>query len=341
MRLQQIIDQHWYHKPKLGLTIILWPLSLGFALSAAMRRCLFKLKLKRTIHLPVPVVVIGNISVGGAGKTPLTKALAQQLQDNGYPVGIILRGYKGSNSKARVVNPLDSSLEVGDEALIYAKAGFPVAISPQRVAAGTCLLQHYPQLKIIIADDGLQHYQLARDLEICVIDQSRMFGNHCLLPMGPLREPLSRLKQVDAIVVNGTPESQGTILKQLKPYSNELYFQHLQLLYFYNPQSGEKVDAAYFAKQKVQALAGIGNPQRFFKFLADQGIIIAEKHKFPDHYHYQAQDLNRLNPEYAIITTEKDYTKLAALNCANIWIAMVAARLNNSLLYQKIITLIK
>jgi tetraacyldisaccharide 4'-kinase len=305
-----------------------------------LRRYLLRLNLIKTKRLPVPVVVIGNLTVGGCGKTPLTKSIAQNLQAHGYKVGIILRGYKAQNTKARLISPEDSSAEVGDEALIYAQAGLAVAIAKKRVDAGHCLLARYPQLQLILADDGLQHYQLHRDLEICVIDSSRMFGNQHLLPLGPLREPISRLKQVDAIVINQSTSSAKTAAT-LKRFAVPIYFQHLQLLYFLNPSNGKKVTAKEFAGQKIQAMAGIGNPHRFFNFLEKNGILLIQKQAFPDHHNYQLQDLNLFNPEYAIITTEKDFTKLATFKQNNLWVAIVEVKLNQQQLYHSIINLIK
>lgn len=337
MKLQQIIEKHWYLKSDLLLTILLLPLSLIYELIITIRRYLFKLKLKPATRLSVPVVIIGNISVGGAGKTPLTKYLAQTLSAQGIKVGIILRGYKSSTTAAKIVSAQDDSHEVGDEALIYAQAGHRVAIGAKRVAAGKLLLRQFPDTQLILADDGMQHYYLARDLEICVVDSSRMFGNQQVLPLGPLREPMSRLNRVDALVVNGNYNH--TSLDQiLRPYQKPIYYQELEFIHFFNPVTQTIASVAEIKNTSIMAMAAIGNPGRFFDYLEQLGLKINQWQAFPDHYHYQAADIN---PKYAIITTEKDYTKLAQFKADNIWIAVVQAKLNNEKLIASIKDLIK
>lgn len=337
MRLQQIIEKHWYQKSDPVLTILLLPFSLIYELVVTIRRVLFKLRLKRTSKLSVPVVIIGNISVGGAGKTPLTKYLAQTLTRQGIKVGIILRGYKSTTTNATLVSAQDDSLTVGDEALIYAQAGYNVAIGSKRVAAGKLLLQQFPDTQLILADDGMQHYYLARDLEICVVDSTRMFGNQQVLPLGPLREAMRRLNSVDAIVVNGN-YNVNKLDKILLPYHKPTYRQELEFVHFFNPVSQTITSIAEMTQKPILAMAAIGNPSRFFDYLEQLGLKITQWQAFPDHYHYQAADID---PKYAIITTEKDYTKLAKFQANNIWIAVVSAKLNSKELIERIKDLIK
>ncbi len=332
MKIQELIEQHWYQKTDPVLSIILFPFSLIYELVIKIRKLLFFLKIKHSSKLKVPVVIIGNISVGGAGKTPLTKSLALNLINQGIKVGIILRGYKASSKMARVVKADDNSQEVGDEALIYAKAGLKVAIGSKRVEAGRVLLKNYPDIQIILADDGMQHYYLDRDMEICVIDSSRIFGNQQLLPMGPLREPINRIKNVQAIVVNGN-QNQDQIISLLHRYNKPIFWQTLHFKYFVNPKTGEKIGATGLNGRNIVAIAAIGNPYRFFTYLRDLGVEFTKVRSFPDHYSYQEQDLPA---NYTIITTEKDYTKLAKFNNPNIWVTAVEAKLNNEDLITKI-----
>lgn len=338
MKLQNLIEKHWYMKSNLILSILLTPLSLIFRVIVALRKFTFTIKIKPINKLNVPVVVVGNISVGGAGKTPLTKYLAHAIEQRGIKVGIILRGYKSSNTSSIIVNSSDNSLEVGDEALIYAQAGYRVAIGAKRFDAGVLLLKKYPDIQLIIADDGLQHYYLHRDFEIAVIDSSRIFGNNHLLPAGPLREPVSRLNSVDAIVINGN-YNQDKIRYELAYYPKiPRYVQNLEFIHLYNPVLKSKKSIHEFGLQETIAIAAIGNPQRFFNYLNQLGLNITKQQAYPDHYHYQAIDIPS---ECAIITTEKDYTKLAKFHAKNIWIAVVEAKLNNQNLVNSIINLIK
>lgn len=337
MKLLQLIEKHWYIKSNPLLTILLTPFSIIYGLIVRIRTIMFQVNLKSSTKLSVPVVVVGNIGVGGAGKTPLTKHIAEELLKSKIQVGIILRGYKGSSKTPRIVYANDDSLEVGDEALIYAQAGYRVAIGSKRVDAGKTLLAHYPDTQLLLADDGLQHYYLQRDFEICVIDSSRIFGNKQLLPLGPLRESVSRLHSVNAIVINGDYNS-AKLNHALSKYRHiPTYYQQLEFIHLYNPVLKISKSIQDFQHEKVLLMAAIGNPRRFFDYLAKLGLNITETQFFPDHYHYQAVDIN---PEYAIITTEKDYTKLAKFNAPNIWIAVVKAKLNNELLISSIKNLV-
>lgn len=336
MKLQKIIETHWYSGTNPLLLILLYPLTLIYSIIVAIRRFLFKIGIKPVYHIDIPVVIVGNISIGGAGKTPLAKHLLQTLQSRGIKVGVVLRGYKSTIATPYIVLDHDSSDEVGDEALIYAQSGFKVAIGAKRVAAAQMLLKTFPEIQLILADDGLQHYYLARNFEICVVDGVRYFGNQMLLPNGPLREPLNRLKSVNAIVINSekSSENRPDILKKI---DTPIYTQFLEFIDLYNPALQKSYAIADFNEPKIMAMAAIGNPERFFYYLRNQGINITVTKIFPDHYQYLARDID---DEYAIITTEKDYTKLAKFNKRNIWIARVQAKLNNDGLIDSIINLL-
>lgn len=337
MRLQTIIERHWYLRIDPILMIILFPFSLLYEIVIKIRKILFTLRIIPSSKLPVPVVIIGNITVGGAGKTPLTKFIATELTKQNIAFGIVLRGYKSKTKSARIVTANDSSLEVGDEALIYAQAGFKVAIGSKRVMAAKLLLQQHPEIQIILADDGMQHYYLRRNMEICVVDSSRMFGNQQLLPLGPLREPMDRLKKVSAIVVNGN-YNLDKLNEILSEYKTPVYHQDIQLINFYNPVLAESKTSAEMGEiANVMAVAGIGNPGRFYDTLEQNGIKIQKVKSFPDHYHYQAHDIS---DKYAIITTEKDYTKLAQFKLKNVWVAQVTARLNSPAIINQITSLV-
>lgn len=329
MKLQQLIEKHWYIEPNILLTVILLIPALIFFIISKIRYYLYKFRFLQSYKLPIPVIVIGNISVGGVGKTPLTKMLALELQNKGKNIGIILHGYKSQNKAARIVYPDSKSIEVGDEALIYATNGLKVAIGHNRYLAGLKLLETYSDLDLILADDGLQHYKLQRDFEIAVIDGTRLFGNRFVLPMGPLRETISRLKSVDAIVING-----HVTTKLLKPYANKMYHQEMILDKIYNPVYQETVPADYFNDKNVTAIAAMGNPDRFFNLLHHAGIRPLQQLIYPDHYHYSIEDIPK---ETTVLVTEKDYTKIAQFNNPNIFVVLVKALLNNDELIRHII----
>jgi len=274
--------------------------------------------------LAVPVVVVGNITVGGSGKTPLVIYLAKALRARGHTPGIISRGYAASaaDSSPREVEPGSSPATHGDEpVLIRQRTGCPVFICPQRATAGRALLQAHPQADVIISDDGLQHLALARDFEIAVFD-GRGSGNGYLLPAGPLREGTSRLKSVDAVVAQGAAEISPGVLPMRLEFAD---FHNLA-----NPAIS--CPSGLFAQRHgatVAAVAGIGNPARFFAQLRSLGLTVLE-HPFPDHHPYRAADLAAIDNQF-ILMTEKDALKCQAFGDARIWVAPVDAVVDDSL----------
>ncbi|MDK2123560.1 tetraacyldisaccharide 4'-kinase [Parachitinimonas caeni] len=298
----------------------LLPVAVLFRLLAALRATLYKQGWLKRQRLPVPVVVVGNISVGGTGKTPLTLYLAQQLCLAGFRPGIISRGYGGNALNPQQVQQDDPASLVGDEPLLLARrAGCPVFIGRLRHQAGLALLTQYPECNVILCDDGLQHYQLERDIEIAVIDGQRGLGNGWPLPAGSLREPPSRLSQVDAVIVNGE-------LKQTIPPHPSRFQMSLdanQAYQLINPAN--KQPLAAFSGQNVAALAGIGHPPRFF-FVLEQAGMLVDPHPFPDHHAYTADELTAIKAG-TLLVTEKDAVKLAPFNDARIWVVPVSARL--------------
>ncbi|HET9112260.1 MAG TPA: tetraacyldisaccharide 4'-kinase [Burkholderiales bacterium] len=311
-------------------TVTLWhllllPLSWLYAAASSARRSFYRLHLLPVEYLPVPVLVIGNITVGGTGKTPLVIWLARQLLDLGWRPGIISRGYGGSADTVRHVAADSDPAEVGDEPLLLARnLPCPVWVGRNRPAAGKALLAAYPDTNIILSDDGLQHLALGRNLEIAVVDAARGTGNGFLLPAGPLREPVSRLNRVDAVVVNHA----GNLPPEL-PEKSGLYLMHFAGSIFRNLKFPEKqASAADFRGKTLHAIAGIGHPQRFFDQLATLGLLCIP-HAFPDHHKYLARELNFPG---ILIMTEKDAVKCEAIATEQMWVLPIRAELDPGLM---------
>ena len=303
-----------------GWQLLLRPVSWLFRLVSALRRMAYRSGLLKTQRLPVPVVVVGNISVGGTGKTPLVIWLAQQLQAAGLHPGIISRGYRGKHALPIPVTGHSNPAEVGDEPVMLAeRTQLPVFVGRDRAAAGLALLQVHPECGVIISDDGLQHYRLGRDAEIAVVDGARRFGNDQLLPAGPLREPVTRLDRVDAVVCNGETADEDVFLMQLQAG----VFRNLL-------DPGKTATAADFAGKKLLAIAGIGHPPRFFAQLEKMGLAIATR-AFPDHHAYAPGDLPSGDAD-AILMTEKDAVKCRAFAQPEWWYLEVEAQLDHALL---------
>jgi len=308
------------------LTALLWPLSLPFRAAVALRRLLYQRGILRAVRLSAPVVVIGNITVGGSGKTPLVAALARALAQRGHRPGIVSRGYaRMSGDRVPIQVAVDDDPDrVGDEPLLLARAGFPVVVARDRVAAGRALLARHPECDVILADDGLQHYRLARDVEIAVVDTTRVPGRPWLLPAGPLREPPSRLAEVDAVVAL-VPT--GGVGPASLPGAFAMTLAGAILV-----RVGDRdvtAPAAQFAGDGVHALAGIGHPARFFAQLGELGIA-ATPHPFPDHHRYVADDI-AIAGARAILMTEKDAVKCEAFADARCWYLPVEARVDDAL----------
>jgi tetraacyldisaccharide 4'-kinase len=269
----------------------------------------------------VPVVIVGNITVGGSGKTPLTLWLVSRLKALGRRPGIISRGYGGSVSGVSEVCAIDDPSRVGDEPLLLARrADCPVFVGTDRAAAGRALLAAYPDCDMIISDDGLQHYRLARDFEIAVLDR-RLLMNGLMLPAGPLREPVWRLAGVGALVMNGEVAASVHGVPTFDMRLEGTVFSRLD-----EPESRRV--AAEFAGLKLHAVAGIGDPQRFFDHLSALGLSFVP-HAFPDHYAYTSSDLDFSGD--AILTTEKDAVKFADRAALPVWILPVDAALEPDL----------
>jgi len=303
------------------LARLLWLPGRLFFLVVALRRKAYRLGWRATERLPVPVVVIGNITVGGAGKTPLTLWLAQRLLAAGRRPGIVSRGYGRGGSGVAKVGPGDTATTVGDEPVLLARrSGCPVYVGADRVAAARALLAAHPECDIILCDDGLQHYRLAREMEIAVIDR-RGFMNCWPLPAGPLREPVERLATVDAIVLNASDGMRVDGVPTFRMRLAGASFHRLDV-------PDVHVAAAALSGLRLHAVAGIGEPQRFFDHLAALGLDCVA-HAFPDHHCYVADDLRFAGD--AIVTTEKDALKCAGLAALPIWVLPVDAEVEPDL----------
>jgi len=321
--LNQALSRCWYGSCS-GLwrllIVLLYPLSWLFRALIEIRRWFYHLGLFRTIRLPVPVIVVGNINVGGSGKTPLILALIDWLCQAGYSPGVISRGYGGHARVPMVAKPDSNPMLVGDEPVLIARrTGCPVWIGRSRGEAGRLLLAAHPEVNVILADDGLQHYALARDMEIAVVDGVRRFGNGRLLPSGPLREPVSRLSSADAVVVNGF----GNGLSLGVP----CFAMSLESKDFVNLARPDlRVPAERFLRERVHAAAGIGHPDRFFDCLAAMGLTIT-RHPFPDHHVFVPDDL----PDGTVLMTEKDAVKCATFPRSDTWFLAVDAKVDGGL----------
>ena len=317
--------ERWYNGHP--LFVLLLPLSAVFALIAWLRRMGYRLGWLRAWQAPVPVIVVGNVSVGGTGKTPLTLALVEHLRRQGWRPGIVSRGYGGQGASYPQIVLADSdAAQVGDEPLLLARrAAAPVVIDPLRVRGVQHLLAS-SDCNIVLCDDGLQHYALARTVEIAVVDGQRGLGSGWLLPAGPLREPVSRLQSVDLVVVNGAWRAPGPAPASAATMTLA-------------PGTWQPVgaDAASMAASPVasaptsgpvHAVAGIGHPPRFFAMLAEQGFQPIP-HAFPDHHAYTAADL-QFSPPALVVMTEKDAVKCAGIAPANSWYVPVQAILPDS-----------
>jgi tetraacyldisaccharide 4'-kinase len=316
----------WYAPRLTPLTAGLTPFAALFALASAVRRALYRAQVLAVERIAVPVVVVGNITVGGSGKTPLVAALAHALGSRGRKPGIVSRGYGRASADAAplLVRPDTDPMRAGDEPVLLARTGFPIAVARDRAAAARALLAAHPDRDVLIADDGLQHYALARDVEIAVIDAARGFGNGWLLPAGPLRESPSRLDRVDAVVVLAASEGEA---RAARPGA---FAMTLSGSLFHRVDQPDIVaPPASFKDPRVHALAGIGNPQRFFAQLTALGVN-AIAHPFADHHRFVASDL-ALPGARAILMTEKDAVKCRAFADERCWYLPVRASVDPAL----------
>lgn len=326
-RLQLTLVEVWQRRGPIAW--LLSPLSALHYLGYSARRALYALAILRQARLDVPVVVIGNLYVGGTGKTPLTIELVRALASRGWRPGVVSRGYGGAGATARMVRPEDTARQVGDEPLLIARAtGVPVAVARSRTAAAHLVRAMHPECDVIVADDGLQHWPLARDMEIALLHY-RGLGNGWLLPAGPLREPTRRLDEVDAIVLNGEVPAIRTSaaryamqarLGDARPLRDGTARQALEAMAGQQRREGLRIVAA----------AGIGMPDRFFAMLRASGLVIEEL-PLADHFDFVANPFSGLVAD-RILITEKDAVKCIAnpalAGDARIWVVPLATEID-------------
>ncbi len=307
MSVQSWLNDIWYERAAPPRWLL--PLSLIYGAVVISRRHFYAMR--KPTRVSLPVVVVGNLSVGGTGKTPLVCWLVAQLADLGFKPGVVTRGYGGSSGSIRLAAPSDAPGVVGDESVLLARrSGVPVAVGRDRPAASQLLVN--AGCDVIVSDDGLQHYALARDCEIVVIDGDRLFGNGRLLPAGPLRENRSRLAAADAVVVNGGRALLGGALSMRLEAKRAL-----SLI------GGAVKRLDEFAGHSVHAVAGIGNPQRFFNMLRARGIEVTG-HPLPDHAPLRASDISFADGR-PVLMTEKDAVKCELIAGPQHWYVPVTA----------------
>jgi tetraacyldisaccharide 4'-kinase len=327
--LESTLTRAWLRRGPLAC--VLWPLSLAFRALSGLRALLFRVGLLPSHRLPVPVLVVGNIFIGGTGKTPLTIWLAETLRAAGFTPGIISRGHGGDGRAPRAVTPASLAALAGDEPLLIAqRTGCPVMVGRDRPAAGRALLAAHPEVNVIISDDGLQHYALQRDIEIVLFD-GRGAGNGWLLPAGPLREPVARRR--DFTVVN-TPKLAPALAASVggAPFRMQLGGNVAERMM----ARAERQPLASLAGRRIVAAAGIGNPGRFFAMLRAQGLQFEEL-PLPDHHDFLDQPFAHLDADIILIT-EKDAVKCGQIenlkHDPRLWVVPVTAQLDAALAEQ-------
>ncbi len=316
--MSQTLVNAWYQGHR--ALVLLKPLSLLYRAIMSCRRWAYQQGYLKSQRFDIPVIVVGNITAGGTGKTPLTLAIVDYLKQQGYRPAIVSRGYGGQTQYPALVTEQSTAQQVGDEPLLmFLQSRVPVVVAPKRAEA-VAYLQDRQLADVIVCDDGLQHYALARDIEIVVIDGTRGLGNGKLLPEGALREPPSRLNSVDLIVVNGQGYTHSPAFQMnLQPSAWQLVGN------FLNKESPQP-------PQTIHAVAGIGNPERFFKQLEQQGFTVI-RHAFVDHHQFTAQDL-AFDDELAIVMTAKDAVKCQTFANDKMWQVPVVAQLSDEFYQQ-------
>jgi tetraacyldisaccharide 4'-kinase len=309
------MEMAWYRGA--GWLILLRPFELFFRVLAALRRWLYRLGVLKVWRSPVPVVVVGNITVGGTGKTPIVIALVEYLQEQGFKPGVVSRGYGATHSHfPHSLTAQSTVAESGDEPLlIYRRTGCPCVVAPDRVAAVQQLLKQF-DVDIVLSDDGLQHYALARDYEIAVLDSQRGMGNGYCLPAGPLREPRQRLEQVDYVLHRGSIDPQSGVCYRGEVLVNVVGDQQLP----FSPSS---------IGETVHAVAGIGQPEQFFSTLKEHGFAITT-HQYADHHLFTANDFRALI-DLPLIMTEKDAVKCRDIVGDHAWYLKISAQVPQQL----------
>ena len=314
--VDQIFNNQYYKKS--SWIYLLIPFSIFFYFFSSLKKYLHKKGFLKTIKIKVPVLIIGNITLGGTGKTPLALDLIEKFLRKGLKPAIISRGYRGSTNNITEVFEFSEVSAVGDEALlIKTKSKIPVFIGKDRVSVAKILLKKHPETSIIISDDGLQHHRLARDYEIIVVDSQRQFGNGLIFPAGPLRECISKLKQVDAVVYKGTS-------------SNSNFYQMKYITkHFKNLLTNKKIIFDGIQDKKIVAITAIGNPESFFSTLEGYDLEF-KKVTYNDHYLFNKNDFIKY-ADYNIVMTEKDAIKCQKFATKNFWVLPLETKVDERL----------
>ena len=314
--VDQIFNNQYYKKS--SWIYLLIPISIFFYLSSILKKYLYKKGFLTTIKIKVPVLIIGNITLGGTGKTPLALNIIENFLKEGLKPALISRGYGGSANNIKEVFEFSNDRAVGDEALlIKSKSKIPVFIGKDRANVARILLKKYPETSIIISDDGLQHHRLERDYEIIVVDSQRQFGNGLIFPAGPLREGISRLKQVDAVVYKGV--------------NNNSNFYQMKYItkHFKNLLTNKKAILKDIKDKKIVAITAIGNPESFFSTLEGYDLKF-KKVIFNDHYLFDKNDFIKY-ADYNIVMTEKDAIKCKKFATKNFWVLPLEIKVDDRL----------
>ena len=314
--VDHIFNNQYYKKSSWIYFLI--PFSIFFYFFSSLRKYLYKNGFLKIIKIKVPVLIIGNITLGGTGKTPLALDLIEKFLRKGLKPAIISRGYRGSANNITEVFESSDVTAVGDEALlIKTKSKIPVFIGKDRVSVAKILLKKYPETSIIISDDGLQHHRLARDYEIIVVDSQRQFGNGLIFPAGPMREGISKLKQVDAVVYKGTN-------------SNSNFYQMKYITkHFKNLSTNKTAIFKGIQDKKIVAITAIGNPESFFSILEGYDLEF-KKVIYNDHYLFNKNDFIKY-ADYNIVMTEKDAIKCKKFATKNFWVLPLETKVDERL----------
>ena len=315
----------WYSRRPTLASLLLQPLAWLFAGGAALRRAGYRSNVLRCTRVGVPVVVVGNITAGGSGKTPLVAALVRALAARGRHPGIVSRGHGRRTRDTREVHAGDDARDVGDEPLLLAATNVPVVVGRDRVDAARALLAGHPDVDVVVSDDGLQHYALARDVEIAVVDAARELGNERLLPAGPLREPSSRLDSVDALVWRTT----SGMRPRMRAHAHEFVVDYRPAPWINVTDASRRFEPAWLTDPASVAIAGIANPDAFFDALRAEGFAGAVR-AFPDHHPYTRNEVAFPNAP-AVLMTEKDAVKCRAFGDARMWMQPIDARIDPAL----------
>ncbi|MFC4893016.1 tetraacyldisaccharide 4'-kinase [Pseudofrancisella aestuarii] len=321
-----MIEKHWYSRKKTILSAILEPASYIFSKIASHRK---KNLQEKQYKSKIPIIIVGNISVGGTGKTPVVRALSEYFLAEGKKPAIISRGYGAkADTYPFEVDENTKPSQCGDEPCMMHDAlqgKVPIIIDANRARAIKFIEEKYSNIDVIISDDGLQHYKIARDYELVVVDASRMFGNGLTFPAGPLRESIDRIKEVDAVIAIGNCKDEDK--KLLQEFNKNILFTKIIPKEFINIKTGERKSLSEFNRINLTAIVGIGNPQKFFNSLEELGVVVTKRKIFKDHYKFKESDFIEFDGDDVIVMTYKDAVKCKDFAKENWWYLDISVEL--------------